>query len=307
MIKVLITGVSGLLGSNLAYCWKDKFEILGLYRNHPWALKGIKTSQAELLNSRIVEKIVKEFNPDVIVHSAAMANVDDCEENEALAYEANVSTTKNLVDAAGPAKFIYISTDLAYDGKRGGYKETDPVKPVNVYAKTKLQGETIALQKTEALVCRTNFFGWNVQDKMCFAERVAKEATTKKVPGATDWIFSPIYTFDLADLLEQAIAKDLTGVYHFVADGSLSRYDFADKLAQKLGYGTGRIEKKKLSELNLKVPRAADLSLKTDKLSKALGPLPTTEATLDRFVADLKASVPDKIKSTARKAVSSGR
>lgn len=288
MKKILLTGVSGLLGSNVAFCWRDRYEILGIYHRHPWQLPGIETKQVDLLNEAAVKALLKDYTPDVIVHAAAAVDVDKCEDNPQWAFDGNVVATRHLAEAANPkTKFVYISTDLVYGGEKGQYVETDPVALINFYAKTKFEGERQVLQLSRSLIARSNFFGWNVQDKACFAERVITEARNKTIKGFTDSFFSSLYTFDFSDLLMAAIEKDLVGVYHFGSSTALSRFDFADKLSQELGYGQGLITKSSITNYSFKAKRAPDLSLNTEKLSAALGkPIPTAEQTIKSFVKD---------------------
>jgi dTDP-4-dehydrorhamnose reductase len=290
MKKIFLTGVSGMLGSNLALCWREHCEILGIYHQHRWTLDGIKTKQTDLSDFSSVSALLEDFHPDVIVHAAAAVDVDRCEQEPQWAYRTNVVATKNLVEAAAKnCKFVYISTDLVYDGVKGSYTESDSVNPVNVYAKSKLTGEQEASRLPNHLIARTNIFGFNVQDKMCFAERVIKEAKAKTIKGFTDSFFSSLYTCDMASLLSAAIEKDLRGIYHFGSSTSKSRYDFADTLAQQLGYGKDLITASSIKDYPFKARRAPDLSLQTKKLSDATGiKVPTQEETIEHFVKDYK-------------------
>lgn len=298
MKKILLTGVSGLLGSNLAFCWREHCQILGIYNQHAWALDGIKTKQADLSDPSAVRALLNDFHPDVIVHAAAAVDVDKCEQDPDWAFRGNVLATRNLAEAAAKdSKFVYISTDLVYDGVKGNYTETDPVNPVNVYAKTKLAGEQETSRLTNVLIARTNIFGFNVQDKICFAERVIKEAKAKTIKGFTDSFFSSLYTCDMASLLSVAIEKDLRGIYHFGSSTALSRYDFADTLAQKLGYGKNLINPSSIKDHPFKARRAPDLSLQTGKLSAATGiTVPTEEETIEHFVKDYKNGINGELK-----------
>lgn len=298
MKKILITGVSGLLGSNLAYCWRNRYDILGIYHQHPWAFAGIRTKQADLADSQAVKALLKDFEPDVIIHAAASVDVDRCEEDPQWAWRGNEMMTQCLVNAAdSQTKFVYISTDLVYDGVRGGYVETDPVNLINVYATTKFAGEQAVVAIANALIVRTNIFGWNVQDKTCFAERVIKEAKARTINGFTDSFFSSLYTFDLAELLSAALEKDLKGIYHFASSTAVSRYDFADSLAKKLGYGSGLIHSSSMKVFPFKARRSPNLSLNTDKLQQAIeSKIVTAENSIDHYVADYKNGIVSKLK-----------
>ena len=77
--KMIITGVSGLLGSNLAYYFKDKYEILGLYNSHPVLLDGIYTEKCDITKPDNIKRIISDFSPNIIIHCASLTNVDECE------------------------------------------------------------------------------------------------------------------------------------------------------------------------------------------------------------------------------------
>ena len=165
---MLITGASGLLGNNLAYFFKEGYDILGLYNAHPVTIEGVRLQKLNLLSQASVEKIIDDFSPDIIIHCAAIADVELCETEKPLADEINVLATKILVDAIDrikkSLKLIHISTDLVYDGSKGDYREEDPLKPLNYYGLTKQKAEWEALRIKNALVVRTSFFGWNIID-----------------------------------------------------------------------------------------------------------------------------------------------
>ena len=109
--RMLITGVSGLLGNNLAYYFKNKYEILGFYCSHPVSIAGVKTEKLDLLDKSSIKKVIQEFNPSIIIHCASLANVDRCENDPEITSKINVLATKNIVEiiAGKNIKLIYIS------------------------------------------------------------------------------------------------------------------------------------------------------------------------------------------------------
>ena len=168
-----------------------------------------------------------------------------------------------------------------------------------MYAQTKLAGEKEVAQLSNHLVARANIFGFNAQPKVCFAERVINEAKAKTIKGFTDSFFSSLYTFDFAELLDAAIGKDLKGIYHFGSSTSLSRYDFADTLAQKLGYGKDLIAPLSIKEFAFKARRSPDLSLNVEKLQQATGiRIPTAKETIDHFVKDYKNEIHSSLRAS---------
>jgi dTDP-4-dehydrorhamnose reductase len=111
---MLITGVRGLLGNNLAYYFKQKYEILGLYSSHPVLIAGVRTEKCDLLCHDSIGKVVEEFDPMVIIHCAhcaSLANVDQCENDPEMSELLNVQITKNSWISSGNRKPI-LSTFL---------------------------------------------------------------------------------------------------------------------------------------------------------------------------------------------------
>lgn len=297
--KILITGVSGLLGSNLAYAWQGRFELCGVYHQHRVALKNCKTIKADILDLKALKNIIADFKPDAIVHCAALADVDFCEKNPELARQINVGGTANIVEAMPPGsmKLVYISSDAVYDGTKEAYSESDPVNPLSYYAQSKYDGELEAAKRKGALIARTSIFGWNVQDKNGLAEWMVEELShRRKINGFTDVLTSMIYTIDLAGLLGLAIEKNISGVYHFASRTAISKCEFAVKLADLFGFDKSLIAPVSVKQSNLKAKRSKNLLLKTDKLAKALGCLiPTITESLSHFYNDFKSGLPSQL------------
>ena len=299
--RILITGVSGLLGSNLAYCLKDAYDILGVYHSHKVHINGIRTDGADLTSAKEVGDLINQFKPDVIIHCAAQADVDVCEEHPQDAERINILGTKNIADNINGAgtKLLYISTDLVYDGKKELFSEDDPIDPLNYYGVTKRAAEKEALKKKGALVLRTNFFGWNIQNKYSLGEWVIHELTKKNtMHGFTDCKFSSIYTFELAKLLDLAIKKNLCGVYNFASSSSMSKFEFVSEIAGRLKLETGLIKPVSIDDFGFKAQRSKRLSLNTSKLARDLSvEIPSLSYSIDRFVEDFKNGIPERIKS----------
>jgi dTDP-4-dehydrorhamnose reductase len=302
-LKVLITGVSGLLGSNLAYYSRDIFEVAGIYLTHPIALAGVSTKPIDILSRKDIQACLDEFSPDIVIHCAGLANIDLCEENPELAKRINVFGTKNIVDslAGRSAKLIYISTDSVYDGQKGLFKETDPINPQNYYGETKVEGELEALRRESSLVLRTNFFGWNIQDKMSLGEWVIDCLKNHRpLKGFRDVFFSSMYTIKLAPLIHEAIAQDLKGVYNCASRDCVSKYDFAVALARRFDFDPSLVEPVSITNGGLKARRGRNLSLDSGKLSRALQlPMPSISDSTEDFYRDYASGLPKFLKKCA--------
>lgn len=285
--RILITGVSGLLGSNLAYCWKRRHAVAGIYHTHPFTPQGIVSCEADLINPAAVDAIIDDFRPDVIVHTAALANVDACETDHSLADRLNVGLTRSVCSAAclKGIKLVHISTDAIYDGVKGNYIETDELHPSNYYAQTKLKAEQEAMRHPQSLIVRTSFYGFNVIAKKSLAEWVVDELSAgRSINGFEDAFSSNIFTFDLAVLLEQMIEHNLTGVYNAGCRDALSKYDFAREIARLFSLDGSLIKRASIDDVGFKAARGKHLGINISKLASVVpGPFCSSAESLEHF------------------------
>ncbi len=309
MKTVLITGVSGLLGSNLAWCMKERFHVHGVYHTHPVKIVGVDTSPLDILSADGVRKTIESVGPDIVIHCASLANVDLCEKHPEEARRIHGEGTTNIVEAlrGTKAKLIYISSDSVYEGVQGPYPEDRGVAPRNVYGRTKLEGEKAAAVHPDHLILRTNIFGWNIQDKTSLAEWILRELRAgRTVNGFQDARFSCLYTFELARLIELAISKKLTGVYNCGTSTACSKYEFACQLAEIFGLSEDLVKPALLKDSALMASRGQDLSMDVSSFENALGePMPSTSACLTGFYRDSREGIPAKLCYGAKKARSS--
>jgi UDP-4-amino-4,6-dideoxy-N-acetyl-beta-L-altrosamine transaminase/dTDP-4-dehydrorhamnose reductase len=298
--KLLITGVSGLLGNNLASYFKDKYEILGLYNSNPVTIRGIRTEGCDIVRRDSLQKVLQEFAPSIIIHCASLTNVDTCETDREYTSSVNIQATKGLVECISDknAKLIYISTDSVYDGIKGDFTEDNESNPLNYYGQSKLDGESEVRKKENSLILRTNIFGWNIQNKESLGEWVINELKAdRKISGFTDAFFSSIYTFELARIMDIAIQQDLSGTYNCGASDSCSKYEFAQKIAACFHLDGKLIAPISIDDFSFKAERGKNLTLNTSKLEKKIDyRLPTIDQSIESFYKDFKCGVPAAIK-----------
>jgi dTDP-4-dehydrorhamnose reductase len=286
---ILITGASGLLGANLLLCAKPHFtNVVGICGRHTCNLPGVETLQADLTDPSATRDLVQRFRPTWIIHTAAMADVDSCEESPEVARLCNEGMTRNIVESAGAvgARIVHISTDAVFNGAKGGYSEEDHTDPINVYAATKLAAENIVHEDGgDHLIVRTAIYGWNMQDKLSLAEWILQRLETgAPMPGFKDVFFSPILVNDLSDFILQMMSREMKGLYHVSGSESLSKFDFAVKLANVFNLDANLVQSAVLGDVALKAPRPKNLSLRTDKISRSLGiRMPDVDEGLRRF------------------------
>lgn len=298
--KMLITGVSGLLGNNLAYYFRNKVDVLGLYNAHPVIIKGVFTEKYDLLDVGIIAKHILEYDSLIIIHCASLTSIDQCEGDNDLTKTINVLCTRSLVNhiAGKNVKLIYISTDAVYDGVKGNFSENDNVNPKNYYGTSKYEGEMEALKNKDTLVLRTNIFGWNIQDKKSIGEWIFNELDAGcKINCFEDAYFSSIYTYELARVIELAIQSDLRGIYNCGSADSCSKYEFAVKIADCFGLDRTLISPISIDTFNFMAKRGKRLSLNVNKIQKALNyKLPDIDRCIETFYRDYKCGLPVEIR-----------
>ncbi|VVB63246.1 ADP-L-glycero-D-manno-heptose-6-epimerase [uncultured archaeon] len=272
-MKLLVTGGSGLMGSKVAELGLQKgYEVFSGYAHH-LPMHGA-TVKIDLRTDSSVVEAVKAVRPDVIVHTAALTDVDLCETDKNLAYRMNAQATKTLAESAREvgAFTVYTSTDYVFDGSRGMYKEEDATNPVNYYGYSKLQGElycdavarTCVIYGSRPASGKVNFALW-------ILERLRKEEAVKVV---TDQYITPTLNTNLALMVLELAERKLDGLYHLAGATRISRYDFAVELARNFGLDEGLIIKSRMSEMKWAAIRPVDSSLDTSKASRCLDAKP---------------------------------
>jgi dTDP-4-dehydrorhamnose reductase len=275
MEKILITGGSGLLGGNLAMMAREKFEVYATYYRHPIKIKKCITLSLDIRNQRETFRAITKIRPELIIHTAALTDVDYCEEHPEEAWSLNVGGTMNLAMAAENigAKFVYISTDSVFDGKKGMYTEEDYPSPLNHYAKTKLEGENI-LGKFDLnySIVRTCIYGWNMQKKFSLAEWVINELhNKKKLAMFTDVFFSPILVNNLSEAIFEIYERDISGLLNVAGSERCSKFHFGKKIAEVFFLDGSYIEPISIDDYKgFKAPRPKDVSLDVSKAKRKL-------------------------------------
>lgn len=263
-MKILITGISGLLAADL---WKTlnqpEFETYGLSRKKPGFIPGEKWLNCDITDFAETYQKVTKLNPDIIIHTAAASNVDDCEQNPEVAFRVNSLGTRNLAIASQrfDSTLIYISTDYVFDGKevpKNGYREFDRPSPVNIYGLSKLWGEYY-VQKLLNKFCiiRTSWLFGDFRKNYI----TAMLDSQNEILATDEMVSSPTFTKDLAQAIKSFITHrsslitTLYGIYHLTNGGFASRYEIAEYVAKISGIPQKNIKKIKLSELNLAAQR----------------------------------------------------
>ena len=272
---LVVTGASGLLGANLLSVAPNRgYQAVGLCNAHHIHIPGLSVFAQDLTDFDATRQMLLRLAPTAIVHCAAATNVDWCQDHPAETDRINIQVPSALAAIAAEfhVKFVHISTDSVFGGSKSFSVETDECGPLNAYASSKLQAEReVQRQNPQALVIRTNIYGWNAQRKQSLAEWIIGQLEEgKHVPGFVDVYFTPILTNDLADILLDMLNLDLVGIYHVAGAQRISKYDFARRTAAIFGFEPERIRPARLAEADLKALRPLDTSLNTGKAQSAV-------------------------------------
>ncbi|MFC1480170.1 dTDP-4-dehydrorhamnose reductase [Candidatus Omnitrophota bacterium] len=242
-MKILITGSSGMLGTELCGVFAEENEIVGVDVTAPLeaAVSPQVFYEANITDLGCIKEVFDKEKPELVIHAAAWTDVDGCERDPDKAYAVNVLGTENVVRASArtrKAPVIFISTDFVFDGGKGAaYTEVDQTRQINVYGRTKRAAEEgLERARTDYAIVRTGWlYGKNGKN---FVDTViAKGRAEGRLRVVDDQVGSPTYTKDLARALKELVAslnKFKKGVFHVSNSGRCSWYDFALKIFSDL-------------------------------------------------------------------------
>ena len=276
--RMLIVGGSSLLGYKLLDYAND-FELYSTYNKNPIYSKDLEAIKINITLEIDCKKIL-ELKPDIIVNTAAMTNVDYCEEHKEDAYNVNVRGAQNLANIAQHlgSKFIHISSDAIFSGGKNSYTEDHEPNPMNVYGKTKLESENVSSIVSNCLILRPSvIFGFippkynKTQDdsvkSMNFAMWVLKKLNEKQMLQVVDDQYNtPTFADNLAENILEMAKKDLKGVFHLSGLSCISRLDFSRKIAKMFGYSYDLITPCSSRELKQSASRSLQACLNCDKI-----------------------------------------
>ena len=273
MEKIFVTGGSGLFGSNIVMAARSRFEVYASYNKYRVEMSGARFLKVDITDKSQLKQI-EQFNPDLIIHCAALTNIDICEDDPDEAYRQNVLTSRNIAELANQtaAYLIHISTDAVFDGRRGNYSEADKPSPISVYGKTKLHAEHEVLSiHPSSSVIRTNIYGWNKRDKFSLAEwMLNKLENNDELPAFKDIIYSPILVNNLIVQLFVLYDKKFSGIIHLAGGESCSKLDFANVLAEVFALDKSLIKTTSIDDLNLRASRGKNINLDVSRAQKLL-------------------------------------
>ena len=264
--RILITGSSGFLGRYLIKYAPAEYEIIAQYRSKKPDDYGKQVNFLQMDFLHDSWEPLERLQVDGIIHAAASASIDECEQHPELTYRMNVEATRKLVDYSRRknARFIYLSSDVIFDGKKGNYSETDPPSPQSVYAKSKIKAEEYVLaQHPNAVVVRPAlFYGLALDGRPSFTEIMLKNLRAgKEIRLFTDQYRTPILVNNLAEALWELMGNDFRGIIHLGGAQKITRYEMGVLMCEMFGLDKRLLIPTRLQEVKLIAPRPLDCSL----------------------------------------------
>ncbi|HEY6436377.1 MAG TPA: SDR family oxidoreductase [Ignavibacteriaceae bacterium] len=277
MKRVLVTGGSGLLGQHLNLVFSKNHKILTTYNNHPGNCREFLSRKIDLLNENDLKILFQEFQPETVIHAAAITNPVPKENQSAKDYfDVNVTATKNIASLCEMyhSKLIYISTDLVYAGYRGSFlKEDAKLIPASLYAETKLVGESKVKEFADNyLILRTGLlYGFGLNHSHCHFHFMFDDLRNNKpVKLFADQFRTPISLNDIAGIITVLADQDISGeIFNLGGLERVSRYELGEMLCSIAGFDKNLLQKITTEDIP-NYPKVEDVSLNTEKL-KSLG------------------------------------
>jgi len=274
-MKILILG-SGLIGSELTIELSKKHDVVYTFNKNRIILENLKGIKLDVTHREAVLKLMKNVEPDLVVHTAAVKSVDQCEIDKEMAYKVHVEGTKNVLGACleTSSKIVYMSTAFVFDGKKDIYYETDLTNPINYYGKTKLEAENLIIESgAHFLIVRTDqLYGWCKEGQK--ENEVVKAWENLKVgkPFETiiDWYNTPTLVYNAVETIKSLIHGNKEGIYHVVGSDYVSRYEWILKVADIFGFDKNLVKYKKSTDMNLQA-RRPNARLSNEKVEKETG------------------------------------
>ncbi|MBC9930112.1 SDR family oxidoreductase [Chitinophaga qingshengii] len=298
-MKVLITGSNGLLGQHLipVFVQNKTYDVIATGRgaNRSPQRDHYIYEAVNLRDAGSVQQLVQKHQPNLIIHSGAMSQVDDCEKNKDACWDTNVGATRYLVNAAEKvnASFIFLSTDFVFDGLNGPYDEEAPVNPINYYGTSKAAAERLVRNSKLSWAIVRTVLVYGVSNDPHRSNMITWVKNNlqqgKKIKVVDDQWRTPTLCQDLAQGCLLIAEKKATGVFNISGKEVLSPYDMALKTAEYFQLDTSLIEKISSKSFAQPAARPAKTGLIIDKAVKELGYQPHTFAEgLDIVAAEIK-------------------
>lgn len=263
-----VTGAHGLIGNYFVQT-ATRFA-------SKWRVRGLMRSDFDLLDAAAIERAFKKDKPQAVIHCAAISTIAEAQKNPELARKVNVQAAKFLAELATEIPFVFFSTDLVFDGRKGNYVETDATNPLSVYGETKLAAEQIISRNPRHLIVRTSINGGiSPSGNRGFNEQL--RGALLKSSGMklfVDEFRSPVPAVETVRAVYDLVDKKVAGTVHVAGAERLSRWQIGQLLVKRWPEIKTPVESGSAKDFS-GPPRALDTSLNVLKAQNVLSrPLP---------------------------------
>jgi dTDP-4-dehydrorhamnose reductase len=262
---ILIVGASGFLGSNILLSLQSHSNCVAHSSLHKIKVPGIGSVQADLRLPNSALELVHQINPSLVINCAALANIDQCEQDPELAFRLNTEMPNELAIGCRDvgAQLVHVSTDAVFSGEFDFYKIEDITTPINVYGETKARAEEIIMKSLpNALIIRTNIIGWSPTGSRSllefFVRSLKKEETCR---GFYDSMFRPIAANNFWPITDDWLRNNRTGISHAFGSELISKYEFGCRIARQFNFDPQLIVRTSIEQSFEKNVRGKSLNL----------------------------------------------
>lgn len=281
MQKILITGSNGLLGQKLVEKLKNNpdFEVIATARGENRLPKeeGYRYISLDISDKEQVNSVFEKEKPEVVIHTAAMTNVDQCESEKDACWTLNVTAVEYLVDAcrANDTFFVHLSTDFIFDGKAGPYTETAEANPVSFYGWSKYAAEKIVINSGIKWAIARTILVYGIAHDMSRSNIILWVKNSlesgKSINVVNDQWRTPTLAEDLADGCILIAKQKAEGIFNISGKDLLNPYQMAIMTAEYFGLDKSLINEVDGSKFSQPAKRPAKTGFILDKPIKELG------------------------------------
>jgi dTDP-4-dehydrorhamnose reductase len=280
--KILITGSNGLLGQKLVHQLiphSDQYTLLASSKgeNRISYQKGYEYFSLDITDFEALNKFLVEHKPDIIINSAALTNVDACEDQTELCWKLNVDAVEQLKHYAEKenAFLLHLSTDFIFDGKDGPYDESATPNPLSYYGKSKLASEELLTKSKARYAIARTVLVYGVAEKMSRSNIVLWAINAvrsgKPLKIVNDQFRTPTLAEDLADGCVKICLLEKEGVYHLSGKDYMNVFEMVDRVADYFNLEKSQITEVSSLELGQPANRPPKTGFIIDKAINDLG------------------------------------
>jgi dTDP-4-dehydrorhamnose reductase len=278
-MRVLITGANGLLGQRIAAICNvhARCTVLATGQGMSRLPVSVPYQPMDITDRDGVQRVLQGFQPDVVLHAAALTQVDYCEQHREHCDTVNVDGTRNVLEVSAMlgSRFIFVSTDFVFDGQHGPYREDDPVQPVNYYGDCKLRAEQMVQSSGLDWTIVRTVLVYGVADNMRRSNillwAVDNLYNKRPIRVVEDQWRTPTLVGDLAEGCLQIILRNVQGIWHLSGAEYMTPFDLVMRVAEHFGLDTGLVRPTNATEFIEIATRPPKTGFIIEKARSALG------------------------------------